>query len=60
MKIQILIAFIYTAIVNLLRKDLRKNPVHHIFLKEGEKESRNKLSAESKYKKNAEDAEDTR
>lgn len=52
---QIVIAFIYTAIVNLLRKELkRKKPVYHIFLKEGEKESRNKLSAEGKYK-NTED-----
>ena len=52
---QIVIAFIYTAIVNLLRKELkRKNPVYHIFLKEEEKESRNKLSAEGKYK-NTED-----
>lgn len=60
MIIQILKAFIYTAIVNLLRKDLRKKSCTPYFLKRGREESRNKLSAEGKYKKNAEDAEDTR
>lgn len=60
MKIQILIAFIYTAIVNLLRKDLRKKSCTPYFLKRGREGIQNKLSAESKYKKNAEDAEDTR
>lgn len=53
---QILIAFIYTAIVNLLRKELKKKSCTPYFLKRG-KESSNKLSAEGKYK-NAEDTED--